>query len=816
MKNILLNIIIFILVTSGTAVCVICANMDSSGTSIPKNSITQTNTDKNSDKSLPVDEDSDEPDPLSEAMFGLLQNIMSADSFSGQYTLKSSDGKTSVSGDIEAKNSNPSSTIEGFDIASLSLSLHLKGKVEGVNIDSTIIFKNNKIFLTVGNVKLSSTLDELSEVFAIISETFALPNLESVFDLENLNESLETATLKEYANTKIFSIKLPLIGSLSVTMNENHNPSNIKLSDLSFGGKKFECLISLSRNTDNSIKVENESAYIPLGKANDLIATLAKTYSSLPTAYAGTFTAPDFSGTIKISIAKNGTIDVSIGMNNFSLYLYINNNNTYLYCMGLKVFDTTENIFNFVYNSLGIDIVNMIKVQSITDGNVTIDDNSSLVYEKSTTGTLKSLYASFKGFNLQLSETKYVGIGSPPNTSGALSINDIDLLLKNIGKFLSKDSSNISFDIDAYLGTFSFSGRGYAKISNLSLEKMFISGKFAGKTLKAYSMDNNLYLDFDSLKVMMEKSDTKNFAEMIKKYLGFEGFTISDLFSLISTNISGITATNSTDILITFSSGVQIRLSYFDSKLYIDATNFAVAGKNLNMFLTLNQDGEKNKNIGDDFDASTFSHVGDASGFTQSLINTLTSKQTTFEGEIEVSLWFITIKKLSLKIETFYDKGKFKIEVTIDKLPTLALITTLNCIKYKNQYVKIVIEDGKVNISRYARLRFKDSEELKYQKSIAMKDFSLDVLMDTFGFDNTIKKRLKDASLPSSVGALFGEQALSFVDSSLAANIKASEIHKKLSNTTLEVKHSEGFVNNIKFTMDYGKLIHIKANLDKK
>lgn len=816
MKNILLNIIIFILITAGTAVCVVCANIGSITNPVPQTNLEQTGGKKNENPEENEEETPEETDPLSEAMFGMLQKIISAKSFSGNYRLKSSDGSTSISGNIELQNSQPSSTIDSFDIASLSFSVQLKGKIEGVNIDSIIVFKNKRLFLTVGNIHISSTLDELGEVFAIISDTFALPNIESIFDLENLNSSLESATLTENENSKIFSITLPLIGPLAVYMDTNNNPNSAHLSNISFGGKKFECSVFLSRDTNNSISLENESMYIPLGNASDLISTLAKTYTALPLAYSGTFATPDFSGTVNISISKSGTIAVNLGMNKFSVYLYINKDTAYLYCMGLKIFDTTANVMSFVNERFGSDILGMIKVQSIGAGNIIIDDESSLAYEKTVDGILKSLYASFGSLNLQLSKTTYVGISSSPNTAGALTVRDLGEMLENFEKFLPKESAGISFDITAYLGSFSFGGSGYAELSDLSLDKLFLSGKLGGKSLKAYSISNNFYLDFDSLKLKMEKSDTESFVALIKKYLGFDGFVASDLFTMLSTSISGISVLNKNDILITFSSGVRLRLSCFESKLYVDATNFSIGGKSLDLYLTLHQDGNKNRSIGDGFDASSFSSVGDASGFTQSLINTLTAKQTTFEGEIDISLWFVTIKKISLKVETFFENGKFKVEVTIDKLPTLAIITTLNCIKYKNQYVRLVIEDGRVNISRYARLRFKNSEELKYEKSINMKDFSLDILMDTFGFDDTVKKRLKDASLPSSVGSLFGEQAVSFVDSSLVANIKASELHKKLSNANFEVKHDGNFVSDINLTVDYGKLIHIKANLIRK
>lgn len=816
MKKILLNIMTFILVVAGTAICVVYARTDrftNTGGQVSTPIIDQTDQTSTPKPSEPEDKDDPEEDENSLAFFGIISELLGLENFSSDISIKSSDGKTDVLGTIKVKNSQPATTIEDFDISKISLSLSLYGKVENIPFNANVLLIDEEVFVTVNNVRVTTNTENLTNIINLVMEAVGV-SVESDFDIESLAPYLETMLIDKMSDGYQLSIELPVVNKVVVLTDDNYALKNVVIDSITAGNKSFSINLGNTSSKAVNLTTPDKTRFIDLNDSYGLVALIVNTAKNLPLRMEGNISFMGKTGEMSFSITSDFEISFNMTYNNIDIYAHSSGNNVYLYVMGIKVLTTWPEIIDFVANNLEFSIPDNLGIKKISASGINFDSDASVVIRESE-GRISEIVADISGVLIELKRTIFLSVSNKPDTTGSLSMQDIEKAYKDFAP-LFDELEQFSFDIDSSFGTTTLKAKAYLSMTDkFAVRNLYVEGSLNSKPLNIYMTDSKIYINYNGTKISSDKDHLGDYASVIKSVVNADIFAIEEVIELLSTEVKNLSLSPQNVFAINFINKSQLSISKVSLGYKIYLLGLVINKTTLNASVSISENPSKYQSLGNNIVDEEYTPIENVSSFADSAINTF-KETNTFEGNLSISLFGITIKNISINIDTSYKSNKLKVVIKLNNLPANALFTEINAIKYKNQSATITYEDGKIHIYRTAKYRFSSGSRELVNKTINASDFSTDDISVIFGFDSTISKKISGVTTPSNPADLVLLDTLSVLDSQMSITLATSTFMKRLSDSNLTIETNDGYISKIAMSLKFSKVIGISLTLEKK
>lgn len=810
MKKILFNLILFILVASGTSVCVICAGTNNfsapQSETISLNQASISNTQNETEETIePEDEAEDEEDPVSTTLFGIINNFISKENYNAKISISSSNSK--LSGELVYSNSKPVNDIKEIDISALSVSLAIEGKIKTNTIETSIVLNDGMLFVHANCVNVKVAVSSIPEMVNQISSCFGISTSTNSFDISTI---LVGATCEKISGGSILSLSIPKLGEINITANNDFEVQMISANNIDILSSSFSLNITKSEEALNAASVFVED-YVDISKLPFLLSSIIEVSKSLPISYYGTMNFNGISANINASIDQSLNTKTVISYNNTNIYIYTDKESVTLKVFDLVVHTTFSEFVDFVTNFLGFCPTNNFGITEILENSINFSDNCSIALSKSN-NTISRIVASIDNFSLDIKKGYFVTAANNCDLSKAISLNRLKSIILTYDSALSK-LNEFNFNIYATINnSMIFSGNGYLKTTNSQLSKFYISGKSGDMNLEAYANRDMVYLNALGTKVCASKSNLDSVTEMIKNYVGIDGVLFSDIVNIVTKNIYNISY-NEGGFEVKLSSGGTIKVLANTSTIQLKLIGFAIKNNIINATITSTKNNYAPKY--EELDSSSYSDISSLLPSSKAFVNTFIDGFTA-SGNATIKMLGIELYNITISLRSSYSNGKIGLCGTIGNLPTIALITSVNSIKYVSQSTSFSLQNGVLSYSRKALNRFSGKNEVLSSNSVELTNVTPEIISDMFGFDGTITSKIKDAVLPTNLADLLILDSIEVTDSSLAASLKTSSLLDNLKDTCLSISISNDKISAMTASFGFTNFIDITIDLEVK
>ena len=389
--------------------------------------------------------------------------------------------------------------------------LNLSSNIFNKNVDIRLI--NENIYITIDQVKLKTSINELPQTLDYISQAFNL----NISDIENLSNVVSSIALKDLSLDFITSIKV-VDNTLEIAGNDysiSLVAQNGCITRVSFKYKDISANAIVLSYGNVQIEDVNSQDYEPLLNAIDYVINAKNILTQQKLSISANLqlfidTTPitfDLFGNIDLS-KLNADLKVIVKYNNNSYLLDLSFVDNVLYInydsIKLKISVTTiEEILNLLKdilpNYVEIPDVNIDKLLNEFDTSNILQTISKYIpalnkigYEDNTIQILFDLSSIANEFTKVLNANIFV-------SENSINISLKDLAYKNILTNLSLNISKTNEDVSAPSDTQNYidlnNYLNFVKILKNTLKNKYINATLNLKTL-GYNIDTNISLDF--------------------------------------------------------------------------------------------------------------------------------------------------------------------------------------------------------------------------------------------------------------------------------------------------------------------------------
>lgn len=766
MKKLALYLIIFISVFIGTASCVIL------------NGYTNYHQEKDSIQPA-VQEDS--------ILTTLASSVIQSEGYTGDIKFYSADYKTNIFGSfVFVKND------------SFSLKIKLNGKIENFNVDTTITLVDDEIFIDFNTAKVVLTTGDL---LTALNSVIGAINLGAGSNFENINLDSLTSSLTNIKQTQVengytLSLPLPNICDIFVLTDNEYLPKQVLVTNLKFLNTTFTLNISAKQNTGN-VEKPNKDEYLALSSSIDYIKPILHTLSQSKLRLCGQVTLN--STTFNMNLYKNGNIILgNILYNGLKLefefsggYIYVKLYNNYFKFKPNEAIDLIKEVFNVnITEPLTVTDINLVNFAS--NINASIETKNNLI---------SKLNISFNGINANFNVGKTLIMPKLISSTNANFLNIKDV--KNfISYFSSAISTNYSLTVNINAYDISLTGKAYIELDDKfsRVNELLFDGKVNGKILKLWFHPNATYIIFDQIKLKLDNASIPQLFNSLGDLFGSSSLNLDEIINNITLN--DITYKNRSITLNLGKNSLCVTS-------YINKYDLDINYENININAVLYPNSCSFEYINNELNENEFIDVSNAPKLIDAVKNTINQSSLVYSGNLTVDI--LDYRYTNILIDITYNSSGSLI-ITLDNLPLDSVVTYYSHLYYTNQKCVLTIFDGLINIYTTVTTRAFNRTACTADKTLFLKDFSIDHLYDIMGLrKNIIEQLTKQTFLDSSYNlqSNLTPECVTLLKTRLKFNTSIA-FNKYIANLSLNFNYNE-FITGVTAKLNIGSII--KATL---
>lgn len=792
LKKVLMRVFLFITIFIGTTACVCLygyedylKNKDSENTKITQ-----------------------QEDML---LTNLLNNVIEQPAMNGTLSIKSSDNKTNIQGNIAYLNttSNP------------RVNANIIGSINGIIININCIYIDGIIYLKINNsTKFSFATDDFLTTAKNILNEITNGDLSGVLDTSALQSALSNIQTTEIDGGNRIDAHIDGIGSIFVLTNHKDFPTYISANNLNLGNTNYSILINLSPSSNTSITV-NKSEYtmITLGDYTHIVGALVKIVMNKGASLSGQITLENgLYSSISLIITSNLEIKATLDLYGITADFYYSKGTITANLLNNTFKITLNELIKLLNNQFNLSINSKLNLKLTNSNQISVNETNSILFNI-TNGNLNSLSINGENFTANLNVSSSIKTFSIPETNTTLDANQLTTIFNNYNSLLTAECYSI--DIDGKANNIAISGDLYLKLDKTfnTLSEFCYYGTIASKYVNIYYKDNNYYLYYNGLKAKFSSKCVSDLYSYLTENTNISPIEINDLSNIFNKYISYTKLYATGKIYLEFSSGgnIQIipRTGYFDASL----TNFNVANTTLSLSARIKQNNPVYKTYLDQLNTSSYTDYSEVSNLVNATKNTLTKNQNTFTGKLSFSLWNWNFYNIDISMKTKYSNGKIILTINLSNLPTSAIITEYNIIGYKNHQLSLTIQDAKISIYRTIQTRFTNKTKIEENYTTSLKALGLADIKNMFGLDNTLfwlfKSTTFQAPTENLIIKMLNNGSIKLVDNSLYVNLINMGLAKYITKADARVRYNSKELTNLNISLSIKNILHIQLNFSK-
>ena len=791
LKKILMRVFLFIAIFIGTTACVCLYGYDN----YTKNKDTNT-------KPITQQEDM--------LLTNLLNNVVEQPAMSGNLTIKSSDNKTNIQGNINYLNT-----------SSPKVSANLTAYINGQSVTVNCIYINKIIYLTINNTtKISFSTDDFLSTAQNILNGITNGELSSVIDTSALQSALGNIKTTEINGGSRIDANIEGIGSIFILTNSKDFPTHLSANNLKLGNTTYSIQLKLSPSTNTTITVnKSDFTQITLGDYSDIAGALVKIVMNKGVSLSGQITLENgLTSTISLIITSNLEIKGSLELYGIKADFYYSKGAITANLLNNTFKMTLDELLKLFKTNFNLNINSKLNLELTSPSQLTINETNSVLFNMSN-GNLNSIIINGENFTADLNVSTYYTTFTIPQTNTTIDANQLTTIFNNYNSLINADC--FSVELTGKANNITVSGDLYLKLDKSfnSISEFCFYGKIASKYVNIYYKNNYYYLYYNGLKAKFSEKCVSDLYAYLTENSNITPIEIKDFETLFDKYISYAKLYANGKIYVEFSKGGNIELiprtGYFDASI----SNLNISGTTISLTTRIKQNSTSYKTYLNQLNTSSYKDYSEVSNLVNATKNTLTKSSNTFTGQLSFSLWEWNFYNIDITMQTKYSNGKIVLTINLSNLPTSAILTEYNIIGYKNHKLTLTIKDAKMSVYRTIQNRFTGKTKIEENYTIALKALGLEDVKNMFGFDNTIFWLFRNASYTVPTENMLIEMlnsgTIKLVDSSLYVNLLNMNLAKYITRADARLRYNSKELTSLNISLSIKNILHIQLNLSK-
>ena len=673
----------------------------------------------------------------------------------------------------------------------------------------SVIIKNSNISVKAfGNV----IYDSVDNFINLISKYITIPKFDISLNISNnkliINDKLSVTF--DFKNSSIENINLKFKDiNFNVSQNLNLKTFNISTKNSISLNEITNKLITLTNSFSNLNDMMNFSYDSLNNLSNYVIPTLKLILDN--NGYTGNINLLGYNFDITILVNTIKNIYITLSHENYTIKVIIKDSTVTISFLDNVISDSLENFISLIskYNILNSNAIDI----KISENRINIGENSVIEFNVDN-NTFSTISLNINDYNLFLDKTENLKTFTIYTSSSSLKASDFDKTISLFNNY-TKSLSKFSFDLNMSIGKNKISAKTYLNLDDFIVKEIFLNGKINNEDATIISQNNDCYISFLNNNIKLSRIDSNEFSKILTNKLNLsnldDGFSSQQIINLLKENLKTLKITKE-KCTITLQNNITVNITLNSNEPTIQIDNLTIGNTKCALKITVKSNNELYKSIKDDVNFDDYTDIGSPDKFINAIVNTL-SNEIKLSGNININLLNINLSNIKIDANFALKNGKIEAKIKLSNIPTFASVTDVNAILYKYQYTNIEIYGEYIRIHRYAVRRINNKEDLKTSSVYKLKNLTSNVLVDIFGFDNTIMKTVNSTSSNIDQNEIFTLNNLKILEDNLSLSLETSKINNNLSDFNIVVKYNESNITNIDASMNYGKSIHINLSL---
>lgn len=768
MKKLFIYLIIFISVFAGTASCIVLNGY--------------INYEKNKENIVLTE-------PSNNIVTTLASSILESEAYSGNIEFYSSDKLTNLNG-----------TFSYINKDQIMAEINLSGYVNNFNVNTSITLLNSSIFVDFNGIKLSL---ETTDVITILNSVLGIINTQSSsniakIDLASLSSSLNNINLTETNIGLTLNLPIPNLCNIYLLTTQDYIPKQILLTNLNFGKTSYTLNVTAEQKPGEITEV-NTDDYLNISSSVPYIEPIVNTLLQEKLRISGYVKIDDI--ILNLNIYKNNNlIQGEIEYNNIKINFELEN--------GLVVAKFYNNYFKFTLSDAIKEFSTLLHIPKNISLNITTTEIKNLLSKFNASAKVEN--NTITNFNVEYNNLSLsVNIGKtlifPQRLEPAVEYLTAKDIVNIINYFKNVLSNKYSVDVTATLSGIKIAGKAYININENfnSINEILFDGYLNGKILKVWYHTDMTYITFDGNNVKIASASIPKLIDSISSLAGVSLTDSENLFSNFDFNNiyyknKEVKLTNGIDTLSLLSYG-----SYYKLTLKIG---------DVNAICTVYPNANNYSYINNSLNPGLFNDFSYAPKIVTALSNTLNQSTIYYSGSLSINLLEYTYKNIG--IDFTYHKNTNKMVLKLKGLPIDSVVTYFSNLYYQDQTCTLTIENGNIRIYTTVTTKILDRVAVVTDKTIPIKDFSIDNLYDIMGMRKSIIELIKKQnSTGDSSEFLKGlnTDCVKLLKNSLLFNYK-TEFNKFIASLSMTFDYGT-YINGVNASLNLGNIIFVNLKL---
>lgn len=720
----------------------------------------------------------------------LTSGILNAESFCGEIELVSTNKNNKING-----------TFSYYNTDFITAQVILNGQIENFKINSNITLEKNELYIDINNIKLVTTTTDIVETFNQLTEIInnnSKNNFEMI-DISSLQSALANINFTESENGYYLNLPIPNLCDIHICTDINYKPTQILLTNLKIGDEIYTLNIKTINNL-YPIKFINKLDYINIGSSLKYLSPIINTLSQGNIRLSGELIVNSTPLKLNLFLTQEQTLLGDITYENLTVYFELIDNQIKINILDNYFLLSTNELVNLLKSELNI---NPIEEFSITDINInSLLKNINTTINLSSKNTIDNCYINYENYslNLEIGKTLYL-----PERITSTHYNSASDIKNFINYYKNAISNKYSFEINACYENININGKAYIELNNKfnNINKILFDGKINDIPTTIYYLENETYVKISNNHIKIENGSWNKIISSISDLLNISEKNLSAILDVNILNIIKIKFNKQT--LLIESEQLDISITSYVSNYLIDINSNKLnikirAYPNSSEYLYIENNLEKYK-------YNNFSEIGT---LITALNNTIDQNHIHYSGNLSINILEHTYKNIYIDVQADI-KNRYA-QITLDNLPTDAVITNLNNLYFSNQKCVITIQNDTLNIKTFVTARFTKITTCVTNKTIPLSTFSINNLYDILSMKQSVID-LFNKNTSESISTNLSTDTLTLLKNKLLFNYKI-DFNKFITDINTEFNYTD-YITNLNTNINIGNILFINLNLNK-
>ncbi len=762
LKKILFNVIIFVLFFAGTFACVMYAgyaNMKQQELEKQRTNVDAGN---------------------NEFLTSLVQNITTAESLGGNVSLKSTSGRTNISGIVELSNS-----------GGIKAHATLNGYFENTDIELVAYYITDTLYLTYENMNISFNVEDTISALSSILNGVTGGSLSELISLETLQTALTDIKTTELASGgQKVEISVPYIGDLYIITNAKDVPIFMSATNVQLNNDVYSLTVNLNSESKPFTVDTSIYSHIEVNNYSEIISSIVKIITEGGATFVGNIISENLPYPIDVELTINKELEIllSLQLDNVKAQAFYSGDTIYI------------DLFNNILSTSVDDLMKLINHYSST----TTSNFELKVIDKSQLELNTSIGSFTIGFDIQNSNLNNIYVNGAEFTIDLQNIGTVkeinfpyekaknisyQSLSSTIDKCINLISANkYSIEISGKINDLQISGNCYAELNQnkTSIKNFAFCGRLSGKTLSLYYTDDYYFLSYNGTNIKVSSECVNDLIDYFSNETQVDYIDFNDVIDFIKNTAIKLQINSSSSLsLVNATSSISALLR--DNVAEFSATNICIAENILSVNAKIYTNSTAFKTYLSTLDKCNFTDCSKSDDLVKIVANTAKQSSASYTGNISIQLIPFEIVNVGIDLNTYYQNGKLKLVANLTNLPRQTVLTSYNTLTYKNHKATVTIYNGKINIVRTIEERFTNTTRIETNTTYNLNQINIDTLGEIMGLSayslGLIKNSSSNSNFVIDSGAL--AKGIEKTDTSL---ILSTDIFKTIGLSEVQTK----------------------------